>query len=54
MLLEIWRKLFVLEKTFLKFWNFLSPVVTPLIQNSVRKVENCILNVNGYKNDRSQ
>ena len=53
MLLQIWRKLFVLETTFLKFWNFLSPVVTPLIQNSARKVEICILYVNGYKNDKS-
>ena len=33
--------------------NFLSPVVTSLIPNLVKKVATYILYVNGYKNDRS-
>ena len=39
---------------FLKILEFLSLVVTSLSQNSVKKVQTCILFVNGYKKDTSQ
>ena len=39
---------------FFKILKFLSLVVTSLSQNSVRKIQTCILFVNGYKKHTNQ